>query len=190
MTGARYEGILILTMRLEVIKSTPRIVFYLGLVGLLLLLLAISGKLNDATSNKKIVDTKVDPTQAQTLDEAEKEENSDDEEQETSSANSNTSSSSSTSAKFSVSINSHSTSGETTGSAKVEVTNNGNTVVFSDIFEECFSDGNIKIKIGDTKIDCESEDGNFEVDWNSKFKQKEENEYSSEINIDEKNSSD
>lgn len=177
-------------MRLETIKNTPRIVFYLGLVGLLLLLLAISGKLNEPIQNKKIVDTKVDSTQVQTLDEAEKEENSDDEEQETSSANSNTTANFSTSTRIHISVNSHSTNGETTGSAELEITNNGNSFDFSDVFEECFSDGNIKIKIGGTKIDCESEDGNFEVDWNSKFKQKEENEYSSEINIDENNSSD
>lgn len=190
MTGARYEGILILTMRLEVIKSTPRIVFYLGLVGLLLLLLAFSGKLNDPGLNKKIVATKVDSTQTQTLEEVENEEDAGGDEQEIYPANSNTSSSSSTSAKFSVSINSHSTSGETTGLAKVEVTNNGNTFDFSDIFEECFAEGGIKIKIGDTKIDCESEDGNFKVDWDSDFDQDEESEFSSETSIDEKQSND
>ncbi len=176
-------------MRLEVIKSTPRIVFYLGLVGLLLLL-AISGKLNEPIQNKKIVDTKVDSTQAQTLDEAEEEENSDGEEQETSSANSSATANFSTSTKIHVSVNSSNTNGETTGSAKVEVTNNGNTFDFSDIFEECFAEGDIKIKIGDTKIDCESEDGNFKVDWDSDFDQNVKNEYSNETNIDEKKSND
>lgn len=137
MIGARYEGILILTMRLEVIKNlsadkagTPKIVFYLGLVGLLLLLLAISGKLNEPIQNKKIVDTKVDSTQAQTLDEVEKEENSDDEEIEISSANYSATANFSTSTKIHISVNSSNTNGETTGSAKVEVTNKGNTFDF------------------------------------------------------------
>lgn len=177
-------------MRLEVIKNTPRIVFYLGLVGLLLLLLAISGKLNDPASNKKIADSKTNSAQTQTLDETENEKNSDGEEQETSSTNSSATSNVSTSTKIHVSVNSSSTNDETTGSTKVEVTSNGNTFDFSDIFEECFSDGDIKIKFGDTKIDCESEDGNFEVDWDSDFDQDEKSEFSSETSIDEKQSND
>ena len=177
-------------MRLEVIKNTPRIVFYLGLVGLLLLLLAVSGKLNDPIQNKKIVDTKVGSTQTQTLDESENEVNVDDTDQGTPSTNSNTTSNFSTSTKIHISVNSSSTNGETTGSAEIEVTNNGNIIDFSDIFEDCFADGNIKIKIGYTKIDCKSDDGNFEVDWDSKFKQKEQNDFSSKTDIDEKNSND
>ena len=157
-------------MRLEVIKSTPRIVFYLGLVGLLLLLLAISGKLNEPIQNKKIVDTKVDSTQAQTLEEVKDKENSDGEEIEISAANSSTTATFSTSTKIHIAVNSSNTNGETTGSFNLSI--NGNENDFSTALDECLAKGEVKIDEGGSEIECKLDEDGLKIDFDIHSKQK------------------
>lgn len=168
LTRGKYEGILILTMRLGTLRNTPRIVFYLGLVGLLLLLLAISGKLNGPISNNKVADTQISPAQTQTLDESENEGSLDNEAQETSSTNSDISPNYSTSTKVHISVNSSSTNNEATGLFNLNI--NGNESDFSNVMDECLEKGEVEIDEDGSEIECElDEDGlkiEFDIDSN------------------------
>ena len=97
---------------------------------------------------------------------------------------------SSNSTKLKVSIITSTTNGETTGSTEVKVTTNGFTQDFSEILDECLTNGKIKISMEDTKIKCKSEDGSLEIDWSSKTDQNTKNESSFEQEIEIKNESD
>ncbi|OGY26840.1 MAG: hypothetical protein A2Z11_01510 [Candidatus Woykebacteria bacterium RBG_16_43_9] len=175
-------------MRLESVKNTPRIVIYLGLVGLLLILLAISGSFDNQNINKKASATKVQGTQTQTSDEL-KTENDVDNDQESSdeASSSNTSNQNSNSTKVNISVSTNSTNGETTGSAEITVTTNGETQDFSEALGECLTAGKIKVSTENSKIKCKSDDGKLSVYLGSRSRQSTKNESSSEINVEETN---
>ncbi len=175
-------------MRLEAIKNTPRIVFYLGLVGLLLLLLAVSGKINDPISNKKIVDSKTGSVQSQTLEEVESDEGSNGEDQESLSANSNTPSSFSTSTKIHISVNSSSTKNKTTGSFKLNIDGNEND--FSTALDECLAKGEVEIDEDGSEIECELDEDGLKIDFDIDSKHKSTSKTSIETSVDTKNESD
>lgn len=179
-------------MSFAFIQRFTKIAPYAVAALLLLSILAISGTTkNDNVSTKNSfgsVPLKVQSEQTSNLDNSTQDQNTAGETSDADNNNENNSSGSNSS-KVHFSLSTQTTNGETTGSANVSVTNNGNTLDFSDSLEKCFSDGDIRVRTDNTKIDCESEDGKFEVDWKSDFDQDEDNEVSIKSDIDQKQKS-
>ena len=151
-------------MRLTLTRNIPRIIIYLGLLVLLLSLVVLSGNYSKSNPNGKSSPIKIQGTQTQNSDQVAFETDSSDGDENSANTSQNTSS---LNTRIRVSVDSNTTNNETTGHTNIEVTQNGETQDFSNALSECLSAGNINIDIGDSEIDCESEDGRLEIDWNS-----------------------
>ena len=149
-------------MRLTLTRNIPRIIIYLGLLALLFALVLLAGQTNPSSPNSKFSPIKVQGTQTQNSDQVASETDSSgrDENSATTSQNS-----SSISTRIRVSVNSNTTNNETTGSANVEFTENGETQTFEEDFDDIFDNDSFKIKVNEGEVDFD-----FDFDQNTKNK--------------------
>jgi hypothetical protein len=167
-------------MRLNILKSFPWRIVYLVIAALLILALAVFGSSgnNKQTQSKKAPfsskfqeenqATQVNPPQPEVVNESENGGGSQE----------------STSTKVYVSVNSNTTNGETTGQASVQITSDGQTQTFSDALDQCIADGDIRVRVDGTKIKCESDNGNLEINWRSDNNQDTESESTFKRDVD------
>ena len=165
-------------MSFQIVKTLPWRIIYLSLAALILLSLAFFGPSENTkkTPIKKVLfgskvqgeqeTSEVFPPQPIIIPD-----DQDEDDQKSSST------------KVRISVNSTNTNGETSGSANVEVTTNGQTQNFSDAVQACLDGADISIKIDDNKISCEGDDDKVEIKWKSSNNQKSKNETSVEQNI-------
>ncbi|OGY25390.1 MAG: hypothetical protein A2Z24_00035 [Candidatus Woykebacteria bacterium RBG_16_44_10] len=169
-------------MRLTILKSFPWKIVYIVAAALLLWSLVIfssSGNTKQAKNTsgpnsskfqEENQESQVNPTQPEVVNESEN----------------GVSSQESTSTKVHVSVNSNTTNGETTGQASVQITRDGQTQTFSDALDQCIADGDIRVRVDGTKIKCESDNGNLEINWRSDNNQdtKSESTFKQDVDID------
>ncbi|OGY20945.1 MAG: hypothetical protein A2126_02770 [Candidatus Woykebacteria bacterium GWB1_45_5] len=148
-------------MRLAVLRSFPWRIVYLVGAALLLLALAIfgsSGNSKQVQNNKEPIPSKFqEENQASQVSSLQS--NTDGEE------GNNNDSQESTSTKVHVSVSSNTTNGETTGQASVEVTQDGQTQIFTQDISDVVDGNNFRIKVNNGKVD-------FDVDFDQHTKNK------------------
>jgi hypothetical protein len=168
-------------MRLAILKSSPVRIVYFGLAALLLLSLALLGS---SGSSKQTLNNKV-PLSSKIQGENETPEGGSSLPTVVSENQKVDGNQTSSSTSVHVSVNSNTTNGETTGSSSVEVTTNGQTQTFSDALDDCIAGGDIRIRVGGTRVSCESDDGKLEINWRSDTKQRTKSKTKIETDVDQ-----
>ena len=149
-------------MRLSLTRNISRIIIYLGLLVLLLSLVVLSGNYGKSNPSSKFSPIKIQGTQTQNSDQVASETDSSegDENSENTSQNTN-----SLDTRIRVSVSSNTTNNETTGSANVEFTENGETQTFEEGFGENFDNDSFRIKVNEGEVDFD-----FDFDQDTKNK--------------------
>jgi hypothetical protein len=166
-------------MRFIAFKNLPKTIIYSSLVVLLLITLAVSNNLNQNGPSESGASIQGEQSrEADIASETSDEPGNTDEESETSS---------SSKTKVKISVHTNTTNNKTTGSANIEVTENGVTESINKTIED-ISSGNLSIKINgeELNIDETDEDGKLEVDFDSDFDQDQESETETDVSVKER----
>ena len=158
-------------MRLEKIKNIPRIIIYLGLTFLLVLLLAVSGNVGDQSKSQPVKSTS-EQTQTPSKVANESETDSD-----IDTVDPEPLAEVSLYTRVKVSLKTNISNNTTTGSSKVEITQNGETEIIDEDFDEATDGNSFRIKVNDGEVDFDfdfDQDTKEESSVNQKIKIKNE----------------